>query len=168
MKTLIYLEDAVEAVSRGCEELRGTFARCEKNLNELPSVQPEKNLYCQITLSDEQMQEAVENAKNEILQVMSSSEPESEERPLTEDDYAYCAECDHVEMCRWYPMYGCEFKSRPSAEPERKTGEWKKGGEQPYFRKHFDIVVCSICNKRGEHRWNYCPNCGAKMERRTK
>lgn len=47
-----------------------------------------------------------------------SEEPESEERTLTEDDYAYCAECDHVEMCRWYPMYGCEFRSRPSAEPE--------------------------------------------------
>ena len=40
----------------------------------------------------------------------------------TEDDYAYCAECDHVEMCRWYPMYGCEFKSRPSAQPE--LDEW--------------------------------------------
>lgn len=41
-----------------------------------------------------------------------------EQRTLTEDDYAYCTECDHVEMCRWYPMYGCEFKSRPSAQPE--------------------------------------------------
>lgn len=44
-----------------------------------------------------------------------------EQRTLTEDDYAYCTECDHVEMCRWYPMYGCEFKSRPSAQPERQV-----------------------------------------------
>ena len=49
---------------------------------------------------------------------------------------------------------------------ENVRGEWLKGGEQPYFRKHFDIVVCSVCNKRGEQRWNFCPNCGADM--RTK
>ena len=49
-----------------------------------------------------------------------------EQRTLTEDDYAYCTECDHVEMCRWYPMYGCEFKSRPSAQPEEifEFGKW--------------------------------------------
>ena len=46
---------------------------------------------------------------------------------------------------------------------ENVRGEWVKGGEQPYFRKHFDIVVCSKCNKRGEHSWNFCPNCGADM-----
>ena len=62
----------------------------------------------------------------------------------------------------------CEIDNSPTIEPERKKGKWEKGGEQPYFRKHFDIVVCSICNKRGEHRWNFCPNCGADMrERRT-
>ena len=47
-----------------------------------------------------------------------SAQPETEERTLTEDDYAYCMNCDHVEMCRWYPMYGCEFKSKPSAQPD--------------------------------------------------
>ena len=52
---------------------------------------------------------------------------------------------------------------QPTIEPERKKGRWIKGGEQPYFRKHFDIVVCSKCNKRGEHRWNFCPYCGADM-----
>ena len=67
-----------------------------------------------------------------------------------------------------YPVntnsYVCELiDEQPTIEPERKKGEWIKGGEQPYFRKHFDIVVCSICNKRGEHRWNFCPNCGADM-----
>lgn len=55
------------------------------------------------------------------------------------------------------------LRKLPSAQPERKKGKWIKGGEQPYFRKHFDIVVCSKCNKRGEYRWNYCPNCGADM-----
>ena len=37
----IYRQDAIDAVSRGCQEFRGIFAECEKNLNELPSAQPE-------------------------------------------------------------------------------------------------------------------------------
>lgn len=57
-----------------------------------------------------------------------------------------------------------ELDEIPTADVrENVKGEWIKGGEQPYFRKHFDIVVCSKCNKRGEHRWNFCPNCGADM-----
>ena len=23
----------------------------------------------------------------------------------------YCADCDHIEMCRWYPTDGCEWLS---------------------------------------------------------
>ena len=37
----IYRQAAIDAVSRGCQEFRGIFAECEKNLNELPSAQPE-------------------------------------------------------------------------------------------------------------------------------
>lgn len=33
-----------------------------------------------------------------------------EDRKAAED---YCAECDHIEMCRWYPFEGCEFRSLP-------------------------------------------------------
>ena len=32
---------AIEAVSHGCQEFRGIFAECEKNLNELPPAQPQ-------------------------------------------------------------------------------------------------------------------------------
>lgn len=39
MKDLIERQAAIDAVSRGCHEFRGIFARCEKNLNELPSAQ---------------------------------------------------------------------------------------------------------------------------------
>lgn len=41
MSDLIYRNQAIDAVSRGCKELRGIFADCEKNLNELPSAEPE-------------------------------------------------------------------------------------------------------------------------------
>lgn len=30
---------AIDAVSRGCQEFRGIFAECEKNLNRLPSAE---------------------------------------------------------------------------------------------------------------------------------
>lgn len=58
------------------------------------------------------------SSKRYVTAIKELPSAQPEQRPLTEDDYAYCAECDHVEMCRWYPMYGCEFKSRPSAQPD--------------------------------------------------
>ena len=47
---------------------------------------------------------------------------------------------------------------------ERPKGEWQKVDEQPYFRKHFDNVCCSICHYKGMKKYNYCPNCGARMK----
>lgn len=41
MGRLLDEDDVIDAVSRGCQEFRGIFARCEKNLNELPPAQPE-------------------------------------------------------------------------------------------------------------------------------
>jgi hypothetical protein len=38
------------------------------------------------------------------------SESENQNREAAE---AYCEECDHIEMCRWYPFEGCEFRSLP-------------------------------------------------------
>lgn len=43
-------------------------------------------------------------------------------------------------------------------------GEWQKVEEQPYFRKHYDTVCCSVCRKKGNRKWNFCPNCGARMK----
>lgn len=43
-------------------------------------------------------------------------------------------------------------------------GEWQKVEEQPYFRKHYDTVCCSVCRKKGNRKWNYCPSCGARMK----
>lgn len=61
-----------------------------------------------------------------------------------------------------------ELHDLPSAEPERKTGEWVQtfnGNEWYWF--------CSNCKEEWyeEDLWmggnsfpNFCPNCGAKME----
>ena len=47
---------------------------------------------------------------------------------------------------------------------ENVRGEWQPIEVQPYFKKHFDTsVACSVCHRKGNKRWNFCPNCGADM-----
>ena len=90
------------------------------------------------------------------------SQPGSEERTLTEDDYVYCTNCDHVEMCRWYPMCGCEFKSKPSAQSERKTGKWIDHSDNGYVECPFCWSATNCDDNINE--LHYCFSCGAKME----
>ena len=50
----------------------------------------------------------------------------------------------------------------PSAEPERKTGEWIDG--MLYVNSHWK--VCSECHVSAPDScggYNFCPNCGAEM-----
>lgn len=56
------------------------------------------------------------------------------------------------------------IKILPSAEP--KHGKWIKADSQQYFRKHYPCFTCSECGYRKDSQktWNYCPNCGARMD----
>ena len=47
-----------------------------------------------------------------------------------------------------------QIKDLPSAQPERKKGEWSDG---------YRWQRCSLCKQTGKKSWNYCPNCGADM-----
>lgn len=47
----------------------------------------------------------------------------------------------------------------PSAQPEPKTGRWIKMSDS-YGAYH----CCSRCGREGACDWNYCPNCGTRME----
>ena len=50
------------------------------------------------------------------------------------------------------------IKEQPSAE---KTGHWENGENNIGMKRY----ICSICGKGQPYlRFNYCPNCGAKME----
>lgn len=51
------------------------------------------------------------------------------------------------------------------AEPVR-HGKWIKADTQQYFRKHYPFFTCSECGYRkdSQKKWNYCPNCGARMD----
>ena len=52
----------------------------------------------------------------------------------------------------------------PSADVQPVVhGHWIEVDEQPYFRKHFHTRVCSVCRKKKDGNWSYCPSCGARM-----
>lgn len=103
---------------------------------------------------DDDFNEGVRNSAVVIYQ-LPSAQPERPEQP--ESAREYCAECDHIEMCRWYPYEGCEFRSLLSAQP-RKKGKW--------ILETFQIR-CSECNKLFSDNLfpsKYCPSCGARMD----
>lgn len=60
----------------------------------------------------------------------------------------------------------------PSAQPERKKGKWVGyNADDPVWQRDDGTPVlleCSACQafviNNGAANWNYCPNCGAKME----
>lgn len=45
----------------------------------------------------------------------------------------------------------------PTIQSKHKTGRWIQN-------KHTDTVLCCECGKCYGDEYNYCPNCGAKME----
>ena len=72
---------------------------------------------------------------------------------------------DDSEFSRYEAWYGTAMNMAIKAlSANAAQGEWQKVEEQPYFRKHYDIVCCSVCRKKGNRKWNFCPNCGARMK----
>ena len=51
------------------------------------------------------------------------------------------------------------------AEPVRHGKWWRYPLEQLGFPEHVYMMrQCSECKKVFDQKWNYCPNCGAKMD----
>ena len=52
-----------------------------------------------------------------------------------------------------------DIEKLPSAEPERKRGEWidKSGGIEGAWN------YCSVCGEQAIDLYDFCPNCGADM-----
>ena len=65
----------------------------------------------------------------------------------------------------WNDAIDAVVDNEPTADVrENVRGEWQPIEVQPYFKKHFDTsVACSVCHRKGNKRWNFCPNCGADM-----
>lgn len=92
VQDLIRRQDAIDAADRAdytglaVEDVRKVIDEVIKELKQLSSVKPEKVCIANITLSEEQIREAVEKAKSEIIQVLQSAEPE-----IHEIDYRDCS-----------------------------------------------------------------------------
>ena len=52
----------------------------------------------------------------------------------------------------------------PSVEPERKKGKWIEGKKTPGYTK-WNCSECGLLVRNSQKPWyEYCPNCGARME----
>lgn len=100
-----------------------------------------------------------------IIKRLPSAQPERPEQP--ESAKEYCAECDHIEMCRWYPYEGCEFRSLPSAQSEKKKGIWISKNLPICIgaKELVEVYICSNCGyvAAGDNVSNFCPVCGSDM-----
>lgn len=107
-------------------------------------------------------EEAIADIKNNIKPVVGGKSLDMaiealsprRRKDATEEDYAYCDDCEAVEMCMWYPYDGCIFKIQ-----SRPKGEWKCMAD-------CGVTECDQCGWNVEEYvgdYNYCPNCGADM-----
>ena len=55
---------------------------------------------------------------------------------------------------------GAPIEALPSVSPQPKLGRWAVLKDE-----YGDVceAVCSCCDKNGNHKWAFCPFCGAKM-----
>lgn len=77
-----------------------------------------------------------------------------------------CYECRLKTRCEYAMANGWLGNKRDDNCPlepyeERYTGKWVVLHDE-----YGDVVeaVCSLCDMNGNHTWQYCPYCGAKME----
>ena len=78
----------------------------------------------------------------------------------------------------WYALYQDTLKhisdmSAAGVAPVRR-GRWTVGKDMPEYPRvpyHFDVLYCSECKAEaywdtdyGQQAFDYCPNCGAKMD----
>jgi hypothetical protein len=51
------------------------------------------------------------------------------------------------------------IERQPTIEPERKKGKWVGKGSEG-----FGIFICDNCGKLSMMEYDFCPNCGCRME----
>lgn len=56
------------------------------------------------------------------------------------------------------------IKDSPTVEPERKTGKWRRRLVDCGFNADWHCSRCGWKTSLEEHGYNFCPNCGAKMD----
>lgn len=60
-----------------------------------------------------------------------------------------------------------QIRELPTIDPV-KHGKWYITEDMPYFGHIQEYLTCSACEGRfhgtGVEEWDYCPNCGARMD----
>lgn len=79
------------------------------------------------------------------------------------NDYEYSGNMDALYVADYCLHHIIELKPAADVRPVAR-GRKEKAQQQPYFRGHFPTFVCSECHREVNKRWNYCPNCGARMD----
>ena len=51
----------------------------------------------------------------------------------------------------------------PCVQPKAKTGRWKRVSFDKYRFNADYVYECQNCKEHAFQKWNYCPNCGARM-----
>lgn len=136
---LIERQAAIEAVSKGCQELRGIFGMCEENILALPSAQPE----C--------------DKKFVMLKVID----------LNGRPYYSIIYLENGNEFEGYSSYDLKVISEyikryfGFAQPERQKGEWIDYTEDGY-------VECPFCHNAtncdgNKDELHFCFSCGADM-----
>ena len=106
-----------------------------------------------------------------------------------EESKAYCAECDHIEMCSWYPHDGCEWLKtgryntgynaakreialsgeyerayeRGKADAQPKTGRWIPKTKNWWECSECGQMIYSETESDKLKFHAFCGKCGAKM-----
>jgi len=107
-----------------------------RTLPDLPSAEPEKACIAKITLSEEQVREAFEKAKSEIVQVLPSAQPRPRGRWLPDNRNYYeerfvCSVCERsyeVDTCMGEPTWdfcpgcGADMRGEQDGRHDQQTG----------------------------------------------
>jgi len=83
------------------------------------------------------------------------------ERPMTwtDSDYELGCECQYDS-----DRLAIETVSSADVQPVR-HGKWEKKWHSVFKG---DLPCCSVCHSFNAFRWDYCPNCGARMDEGSK
>jgi rubrerythrin len=61
------------------------------------------------------------------------------------------------------PVSALDEAPTADVEPVRHS-TWRLETDEEMPNPMFKLVVCNECGKTANHTYNYCPNCGAKMD----